>query len=109
MSPISLLPLYIQAFAPPFVPPLTLFEVTVVPLTLGLLNPAISSQPSSYLASQQLVTVDLLPEVFFFTWIPGASLALGSFLPSFLHWAPSSVPFLSALPSSLSDLTHLRL
>lgn len=45
-------------------------------------------------------TTSSFPE-YFFSWIPGAPLALGSLLPSFLHWVPSSVSFSSALPPSL--------
>lgn len=58
----------------------------VVPITSTLLNPEVNSQSSSYLASQQFVTVDhfLLPEIFFHvgSWDITGSWFSSYFLPA---------------------------
>lgn len=92
-------------FAPPH-PCTTLSQSLWSPMTLMLLNPAVNSQSSSYLASQHLVTVDhfLLPETFFHL---GSWDITGSWFSSyFLHWSapqvPSNISFVSTQKRSHS-------
>lgn len=83
-------------------PPLTCSQSLWSPMTSMVLQPAVNFQSSSYLASQQLITVHhfLLLEICVhlgFWGITGTWFSI-----SFLHWsaprAPSNFCFLSVLP-----------